>query len=151
MDAYGVNKEFGEVMKAQKHSRLPGKEAKYEYEGETVVDLKHLEEEKETLIKKKMAVTAFTITFQDNHDQYYMTMPLNFKTEEWPSGHAWEIVQELHDEFAPTGMMGQAERQRELEAIHMKRTANPKILFSQITTIENKYRERTSALTKNKS
>ena len=42
--------------------------------------------------------------------------------------------------------MGDAEQQRELEAIYMKRNANPKILFSQITAIENKYRGRTSAL-----
>ena len=31
----------------------------------------------------------------------------------------------------------------------MKRTANPKILFLQITAIENKYRGRISALTEN--
>ena len=45
----------------------------------------------------------------------------------------------------------QNSRERELEAIHMKRNANPKMLFSQITEIKNKYRGRMSALTqKNK-
>ena len=78
-----------------------------------------------------------------------MSMVLNSKISEWPSSRAWEIVQELQDEFAPTDMMGEAEQQRELEAIHMKRTANPKILFSQITAIENKYWGRKSALTEN--
>ena len=48
-------------------------------------------------------------------------------------------------------LMGDVEQQRELETICMKKNANPKVLFSQITAIENKYRERTSALTeKNK-
>ena len=37
--------------------------------------------------------------------------------------------------------MGDAEQQRELEAIYMKRNANPKMHFSQITVIENKYIE----------
>ena len=43
--------------------------------------------------------------------------------------------------------MGDAEQQRELEAIQMKRNANPKELFSQIPAIENKYRGWMSALT----
>ena len=62
-------------------------------------------------------------------------MVLNSKTSEWSSGQTWEIVQELQDEFAPTDMMGEAEQQRELEAIHMRKHANPKTLFSQITAV----------------
>ena len=51
-----------------------------------------------------------------------------------------------------SNLMGDAEQQRELEAIYMKRNANPKMIFSQIIAIENKYRGRNSALTeKNKS
>ena len=47
--------------------------------------------------------------------------------------------------------MGDTEQQREIKAIYMKRNVNPKVLFSQITAIENKYRGKTSALTeKNK-
>jgi hypothetical protein len=83
-------------------------------------------------------VTAFTMAFRDNSDQFCMSMVLNSKTTEWPSGQSWEIIQELQDEFAPIDMMGEAEQQRELEAIHMRKHANPKTLFSQITAIENK-------------
>ena len=42
--------------------------------------------------------------------------------------------------------MGDAEQQRELESIQMKRNDNPKELFSQITAIKNKFRGRTSVL-----
>jgi hypothetical protein len=87
-------------------------------------------EEKEMLIKNKMAVTAFAVSFQDIHDQYCMPMVLNSKTEEWSSGQGWEILQELQDEFAPKYMMGEAEQQKEVEAVHMERIINPKILFS---------------------
>ena len=60
-------------------------------------------------------------------------------------------MQELQDEFAPADLMGDAEQQRELEAIYMKRNSKPKMLFSQITPIEDTYRGRTSVLTeKNK-
>ena len=58
-----------------------------------------------------------------------MNMVFNSKTVDWPSGQTWEIIQELQDEFAPTNLMGDAEQQRELEAIYMKRNANPKIFL----------------------
>ena len=45
-DAYGVYNEFGEVLKAKKDSKLPGKEIEFGSDGETEVDLKHTEEEK---------------------------------------------------------------------------------------------------------
>ena len=57
IDAYEVYKEFEEVMKAIKHSKLPDVETKFEADGETEVGLKHTEEEKEALIKNRMAVT----------------------------------------------------------------------------------------------
>ena len=73
------------------------------------------------------------MSFRDNHDQYCMNMVLDLETPEWPSGQAREIIQELQEKFAPTDLMGDAEQQRELVAIYMKRNANPKSLFSQIT------------------
>ena len=80
-----------------------------------------------------------------------MNMVLDSKTVDWLSGQAWSILSELQEEYAPSDLMGDAEQQRELERIQMKRHANPKELFSQISAIENKYRGRTSALTeKNK-
>ena len=144
MDAYGVYKEFGEVMKSTKYSKLPGIKRKYETDGETEVDLEHTEEQKEALIKNRMAVTALTMAFRDNEDQYCMNMVFNLKTADWP-------LDQTQDEYAPIDLIGDMEQQRELEAICMKRNANPKVLFSQITAIKNKYRGRTSALTeKNK-
>ena len=94
-----------------------------------------------------MAVTAFTMAFPNNeYQQYCMDMVLDSKTTEWPSRQAWTIISELQEEYALTNLMRDAEQQRELESIQMKRNVNPKELFSQITTIENKYRGRNSAL-----
>ena len=44
MDVYGVYKEFGEVMKPTKWSKLPDQEVKYDTNVETEIDLKHSEE-----------------------------------------------------------------------------------------------------------
>ena len=57
-------------MKSTKYSKLPDVERKYEADGETEVDLKHTEEEKEALIKNRIVVTALTMAFQNNEDQY---------------------------------------------------------------------------------
>ena len=54
MDAYKVYKEFGEVLKATKYSKLPDVERKLEADSQTEVDLKHTEEYKDALIKNRM-------------------------------------------------------------------------------------------------
>ena len=85
-----------------------------------------------------MAVTAFTMAFRNREDLYTMNMVIASKTKDWPSGKAWEIIKDLQEEHAPTNLMGDAEQQKELESIRMKRHANPKELFLQITAIVNK-------------
>ena len=134
-------------MKTTKYSNIPDVENQYESDGQTIADLEHTEGEKDALIKNQMAVTAFTMAFPNNeYQQYCMDMVLDSKTTEWPSRQAWTIISELQEEYALTNLMRDAEQQRELESIQMKRNVNPKELFSQITTIENKYRGRNSAL-----
>ena len=73
-------------MKTTKYSKLLDVEKKYEADGQTKVNLKHTEEEKETLVKNRMAVTAFTMAFRNNEDQYCMNMVLDSKTTKLPSG-----------------------------------------------------------------
>ena len=46
MDSYGVYKDFGDFLKAKKHSKLPDKEIEYGSDGETEINLKHTTEEK---------------------------------------------------------------------------------------------------------
>ena len=102
-------------MAATKYSKLQNQEIKYEADGETEVDLKHTEEQKEALIKNRMIAAALTMAVRDNNDQYCMNMVLDSKTTDWPSSQTWEIIQELQDKFAPTELMGRcrtAERAR---------------------------------------
>ena len=92
IDAYGLYKDFSEVMKATKYSKLLSIKKKYELDNETEVDLKHSEEQKEALIKNRMAVTAFTMAFRNCEDHYTMNMVIASKTPDWLSGQAWEII-----------------------------------------------------------
>ena len=81
MDAYAVYKEFSEVMKASKYAQLPDNEKELESDKETEINLKHLEEEKEALLKNRMAVTAFTMAFRECSDAYTMNMVIASKTK----------------------------------------------------------------------
>ena len=110
MDAYRVYKEFGEVLKATKYSKLPDLERRYEADGQTEVDLNHREAQKEGLIKNRMTVTALTMAIRDNEDQYCINMVLDSKTTDWLSKQTWEIIPELQDEFDPTDLMEDAEQ-----------------------------------------
>ena len=83
---WSVQKEFGEVMKPTKWSKLPDQEVKYDTDGETEIDFKYTKEQKEAFIKNRMAVTALTISFRDNVNQYCMNMVLDSKTTDLPSG-----------------------------------------------------------------
>ena len=62
MNAYGVYKEFGEVLKTTKYSKLPNQEIKYDADGETEIGLKHTGEQKEALIKNRPSRTTSTST-----------------------------------------------------------------------------------------
>ena len=147
MDAYSVYKEFSEVMKATKYAQLPDNEKEFKSDEETENYLKHTEEEKEALLKNQMAVTAFTMAFRECSDAHTMNMVIASKTKNWPSGQSRKIVADLLEEYVPTDLMGDAEQQKELEAISMRKYENPKMLFSQITSVESKYKGRASALT----
>ena len=137
MDAYSVYKEFSEVMKATKYAKLPDNEKEYKSDGETEIDLKFTADEEEALLKNRMAVTAFTMAFRECTDAYTMNMVIASKAKNWPLGQSWNVA-ELLEEYVPTDLMGDAEQQKELEAIKMKKFENPKVLYSQITSIENK-------------
>ena len=68
------------MIKSTKYSKLPDFERKFRADGKTEVDLKHTEEEKEALIKNRMAVTVLTMAFRENEDQHCMNMVFNSKT-----------------------------------------------------------------------
>ena len=97
--------------------------------------------------RNRMAVTAFTMAFRECTDAYTMNMVIASKTKNWPSGQSWKIVADLLEEYVPTDIMGDAEQQKELGNISMRKYENPKMLFSQITSVENKYKGRASVLT----
>merc|ERR1712086_722833 len=124
-------KEFSEVMKAAKYAKLPDNEKEYESDNDEIeIDLKFTEHEEEALLKNRMAVTAFTMAFRECSDAYTMNMVIPSKTKNWPSGQSWKIVAKLLEDYVPTDLMGDAEQQKELEAISMKKYENPKMLFS---------------------
>jgi hypothetical protein len=141
-----MHKEFAEVLTKEKYSSLPKQEKVFDSAGDPAENSLR-KEEAEALLMNRMGIAALTIAFKDNPEDDCLAMIMESKNKEWPSGECHVVVRELLEEYAPDDVMGQVDQRRELEAIHMGKFDNPKTLFSQITTIENKYRGRCSALT----
>ena len=134
MDAYSVYKEFSEVMKATEYAKLPENKKEFKSnDDETEINLKFTKDEEEALLKNRMAVTAFTMAFRECSDAYTMNMVIASKIKNWQSGQSWKIVADLLEKYVPTDLIGDAEQQKELESIRMRKHENPKELFSQIT------------------
>ena len=70
--------------------KLPDVERKYEAGGQIELDLKHTEEQKEALVKNRMTVTALTMAFWDNEDQYCM-MNMVYWTQRQPIGQVAKL------------------------------------------------------------
>ena len=166
--AYGTHKGFLEVLTSEKPDGMPEAEESVQKEpmvapvetateGEAAVtaaaemlayELAELEQKEQLrlLLMNQMAIAAFSIAFQNHKTHDCMNYIKVSRDDEWPSGKAWEVVEELHEEYAPSNKHGQSNMRKELHEISMKRWDNPKTLFSQIVTIETRYRGRCEPL-----
>ncbi|VEU33926.1 unnamed protein product [Pseudo-nitzschia multistriata] len=152
--AYAVQKEFAEVIQQTKCKDLPETELPRKIKPDGVEDdidgtlEVHTDEQCKALLKNKMGIAAFTIAFARNVNEDCQAMVTDSKDDRyWPTGQCHMVVQELLDEFAADDEMGMIRQRVELYSISMRKNDNPKTLFSQITSIEQKYKGRTTPLT----
>ena len=142
--AYATQKEFDEACNKTRNPKLPTHEVEFETDGVTPKTCTHTKEEKQAVIKNKMAIATFTIAFAKTRT--CMVFVEDSRTRDWPSGQSHLVVIELLDEYAPTDLMGKVEQQRQMQNISMKETEDPKILFEQITMITQKFKDRSNEL-----
>jgi len=147
-EAYAVHKKFDNVLKETKFSELPKLEIKFDATTGEEVDQKLTEKQQEAIEMNRMGITAFHMAFQGSTDADCITMVMESKTTDWPSGECWKVVRDLNEEYAPPeDLMDWVEQKKDLANIRMKTNESPTTLFSQIKRIENKYRGRVSVLT----
>jgi hypothetical protein len=68
-----------------------------------------------------------------------MSVVFKAKTTEWPGGLAWMVMDLMRKKYRPQDMVTRAELQNKLNNLSMADGENPKVLFKEISTIENRY------------
>ena len=86
--------------------------------------------------RNKLAVASFTMAFQT---ESMMSMVYKSKTAEYPGGLAHLIVAQLLAKLQPKDKVARVEMRQALNKVSMKDHDDPRTLFEQISTIENKY------------
>ena len=117
--AYAIQKEFDDACRTTttRNTELSQYEVEFETDG-TPKALSHTDEQKEAIVKNKMAILAMTIAFVKSHD--CMALIDDSRTDNWPSGQSGEVVMKLLDEFAKADFLGVVTQQQEMNKISMR-------------------------------
>ncbi len=61
------------------------------------------------------------------------------KTEDWPDGLAWKLIEKLCEKFKPSDMIASAEQLEKLMKLKLKKKQDPEYLESKIASLETNY------------
>ena len=140
--SYACQRQFGEVIKAYKIESLPQNEVDFNSKGEAVkADPAHTEEQKEALEANAKGVSELYVAFGDHVTQDPLRFIKLSKTRNWPTGRCWIIIQDLIEEFQPNLTTGKVELDQALDKMHLDKNENPKLLFSQLVAVLNRYED----------
>lgn len=79
-----------------------------------------------------------------------MTEVIQSKTQDWPDGCTWEVVQFINDEFKVVDGDAKEEKMNKLNKILMEITKDPENLFNKIRTVNAIYLTTTPRITNDK-
>lgn len=84
------------------------------------------------------AVLAFVMAFTSDRcmSVYYST-----QCEDWPNGVAWKVAKAIRDEYQPRDRISLVEFGRRLSEVTMTDTDEPKVLFEQLASIRNMFKD----------
>jgi hypothetical protein len=88
----------------------------------------------------KTPISCMTAAF---HDDGLLNLIEAAMTAKWPSGLAYKVVDELFKRYRPVDIISRVEMRTRLNNVHMKANDDPRILFDQLTSIQNAYNDAT--------
>ena len=101
----------------------------------------NIDEDKPKILAKKrnaLAVAAFTMAFEGENLMMYIDKGC---TADWPEGHAQTIVKALIAKYKPTDIMSKAEMKQAMRKVTMKSNEDPVTLFTQLSSIEQRFKK----------
>ena len=127
----GVNK-FVEALNEKGDPDMPKDDT-------TALDPTDDDDKKKIVAKKRntLAVAAFTMAFETESLMAFIDKGCNMA---WPEGHANLIVKSLIKKYKPTDIMSKVEMRIEINKVSMKANEDPSTLFTQLSSIEVRYK-----------
>ena len=96
---------------------------------------------KDNCSKNRQVMGFFGVTLTSAK---WMTKVEKSRTEEWPSGLAYLIAEELEETFRPKDMFSKAEQKTKLGQLKYKKGQNPNDFSTAISSLEVEYRNQLS-------
>ena len=87
------------------------------------------------------AMAAFTLSFTTEAAMAFVD---GAATKDWPNGRADLVVVGLFNHYRPQDIMSEAEMERDIMKIKMRKNQDPAVLFTQIAAIEMRYKTQLS-------
>ena len=83
-----------------------------------------------------VAIAQLTMAFET---EALMSIITKTETDEWPSGKAHEVMEELDEQYNPKDRISRVEMRRRLNKVQMGKRENPTTLFDQLAIIARCY------------
>ncbi len=131
--AYAEYKNFSEVVEATAAPDLPRTQAI----GDALPDKEGNRTAKLRMKQNKLAYACLTMAL---HTNATLGILMGARTNDWPKGLAWKVMQGLERQFAPKDMISAVELERMLAQTKLRGKEDPNILLQQINALEVQYR-----------
>lgn len=110
-----------------------------DYETEAYDETTEEGKKKKAAVRRNdVAMSCFTIVFTTE-----ALMGLVYKAQDvmWPNGLAHKLATELKKQYRPDDRISRVEMRARLNKVHMKKGANPKVLFEQLAAVQNTFKD----------
>jgi hypothetical protein len=131
MMCYAVVKKFAQALGDAAEPDLPASDA-------TVIDETTDIGKRQAAAKQRNSIAMACLTMAFTTDAA-MSVVFKAKTIEWPGGLAWKVMDLMRRKYRPQDLVTRAELRNKLNNLSMADGDDPKILFEEISTIENRY------------
>jgi hypothetical protein len=131
MMCYAVVKKFAQALGDAAEPDLPASDA-------TVIDETTDIGKRQAAAKQRNSIAMACLTMAFTTDAA-MSVVFKAKTTEWPGGLAWMVMDMMRKKYSPQDLVTRAELRNKLNNLSMADGDDPKVLFEEISTIENRY------------
>jgi hypothetical protein len=130
-DVHAVVKKFAQALGNTAEPDLPDSDS-------TVIDETTDIGKRQAAAKQRNSIAMACLTMAFTTDAA-MSVVFKAKTTEWPGGLAWMVMDLMRKKYRPQDLVTRAELRNKLNNLSMADGDDPKVLFEEISTIENRY------------